>query len=476
MKKFLRSIIPETSRIRLAYHRAKALLAALLYGFPAKKLTVIGITGTDGKTTTVGMIVHILNECGIKAGALSTAFFRIGNEVRWNPTQKTSPSPFLVQKFLRTLVREGCTHAVLECSSHGLLQGRMNHTYPAVAGITNLSQEHLDYHGTIDEYISAKSLLFSMLRGKGTKVLHYSDQSLPLLQAIPSKDTLLYDKEETVIDSRISAPLNLWLEEISVTQEGSAATLVWDDRSASGTERHPLALRIHGAFNLENALCAIGCIRGVPAPPGLGTIIKSLQTFSGVGGRMERIDAGQNFSVYVDFTVTPKSYEATLTTLRSMLPEGRRLLVLTGSCGDRMKEKRPVIGRICTTLADITVVTNEDPYSEDPEAIIDSILTGVSEDVVILKSTESIRENGIASGSGNARVCLRISDRLEAIRLILREAKEGDIVLLCGKGSDTSMMTSVGQVPWNEREIVRDVLQTVNAKAKSRLQWQTTES
>lgn len=476
MKKHLRSIIPETSFLRLAYHRAKALIAAIVYGFPGRKLTVIGITGTDGKTTTVGMAAHILNACGIKTGALSTAFFRIGSEVRWNPTQKTSPSPFLVQKFLRTLVREGCTHAVLECSSHGLLQGRMNHTYPSVAGITNVSEEHLDYHRSMEEYMRAKSLLFRMLRGNGTKVLHYSDQSLPMLQAIPSRETVLYDGEETAIDSRLGAPLNLWLEEIHVTQDGTTATLAVDDRSASGTKRFPLSLRIPGTFNLENALCAIGCVQSLADGPKFEAIVRSLNSFSGVAGRMERIDAGQNFAVYVDFTVTPKSYESTLTTLRSMLPEGKRLLVLTGSCGDRMKEKRPVIGGICSKLADIVVVTNEDPYSEDPEAIIDSILTGVSADTIVLRDPLDVRSGEITQENRSRKICLRVSDRLEAIRLILTEAKQNDIVLIAGKGSDTTMMTAHGQVPWNEREIVRNVLATMNATTKSPSQEQIRES
>src|SRR5205085_1658573 len=124
MIRTLKRLIPETSPLRLAFHRAKAFAAALRYGFPARKLTVIGITGTDGKTTTVGITAHILNACGMKTGALSTAFFRIGNDIRWNATQKTSPSPFLVQKFLRELVDNRCIHAVIECSSHGLLQGR----------------------------------------------------------------------------------------------------------------------------------------------------------------------------------------------------------------------------------------------------------------------------------------------------------------------------------------------------------------
>ncbi len=459
MKKLLKSIVPELSPLRLAYHRTRALIAALWYGFPAKKLTIIGITGTDGKTTTVGMVAHILNECGIKTGALSTAFFQIGNDVRFNPTQKTSPSPFLVQKFLRDLVRAGCTHAVLECSSHGLLQGRLNHTYPSVAGITNVSEEHLDYHGTMEQYIQAKSILFTMLEGEGTKVLHYSDRSTETLRTVPSKKTILFDLEETKIDSRTGAPLNLWTEEISVTGTGSNAALVWDDRGSSGTQRLSLSLNIPGRFNLENALCAIGCICGLPSSPALSASVKALQTFKGVAGRMERIEEQQDFSVVIDFTVTPKSYESTLKTLRSMLAPGKRLLVLTGSCGDRMKMKRPIIGSLCAALADVVVVTNEDPYTEDPEKIIDEILTGVAGMMPIYKNTSEIPANVMnrdtTSGAGQSKFCVRISDRLLGLQWILSHAKTGDIVLIAGKGSDTTMMTAHGQIPWNEREIVR---------------------
>ncbi len=460
MRKLLKSIVPETSALRLSYHRAKSLIAAVWYGFPAKKLVVIGITGTDGKTTTVGMIAHILNDCDIKTGAFSTAFFRIGNDTKSNPTQKTSPSPFLVQKLLRDFVRAGCTHVVLECSSHGLLQGRLNYTYPKVAGITNLTSEHLDYHGSMKEYAQAKSILFRMLRGTGTKVLHYSDESYATLSNIPSERTMLFNLEEVEIDSRLGAPLNFSLEETTQTKNGSTATLVADGREASGSTRHALTLHIPGLFNMENALLAIGCVQGLPDSPPIPKIVTSLSTFSGVAGRMEKIVGGQDFSVFIDFTVTPKSYEATLSTLRSMLEPEKRLLVLAGSCGDRMKEKRPVIGRLCTTFADITVITNEDPYTEDPEAIIDSILTGVMPDVPIFR-------DDLAGTARHQKYCVRISDRLQAIQFILTEARTGDIVLLAGKGSDTTMMVKSGQVPWNEREIVRGVLRTVSARTKS---------
>jgi UDP-N-acetylmuramoyl-L-alanyl-D-glutamate--2,6-diaminopimelate ligase len=438
----LKRLIPEQHPARLLWHKSKAYAAAVQYGFPAKKLTVIGVTGTDGKTTTVGMIAHILNANKIPTGALTTAFFQVKHQITWNATQKTSPDPFVIQKFLRELVDTGCTHVVLEYSSHGLIQGRTLFTYPAVAGITNMSEEHLDYHKTMEEYIRAKGLLFEMLPPDGTKVLHYSDRSYkPLVAAGMYKtNTLTYNEHVIDIDDKIGPPMDLWLEGMHMTDHGSTANLVWLHRSPFLQKNYPLTLSIPGAFNLSNALCAIGCVKSLPDPLPMESIVQSLADFHGIPGRMERIVAGQDFSVFIDFTVTPQSYEATLSTLKKIVPEGKRLLVLMGSCGDRMKEKRPVIGKIASNYADILVVTNEDPYTEDPEKIMEEVWAGVDQ-----TKTDAHR----------------ISDRKEAIEFLLKEAKKDDIVILCGKGSDTTMWVKDGQIPWNEREITKEILQDI---------------
>ncbi len=401
--------------------------------FPARKLTVIGVTGTDGKTTTVSMVAHILQHAGIRVGALSTAFVQIRDSTEWNETQKTSPSPFLVQRFLRKLVREGCTHAVLEVSSHGLVQGRVNHTSPKVAAITNTSTEHLDYHGSIEQYRKDKSKLFTMLKGKGTKILNRDDATFKSYSEIPSDNSITYS---------LSSQANLWLTNISTTPTSCSAILFTNEqrgtlRHGSGQARNAeqLILPIPGSFNLENALCAIGCALVANVP--LSTCIDALKSFRGAPGRMELIDEGQDFSVYVDFTVTPAAYEKTLMTLREMIEPGKRVLVLTGSCGDRMHEKRPIVGEICSRLADIICVTNEDPYTEDPEKIIDEVWKGIDQ-------TQCEAH--------------RISDRREAMEYLLSKAQPGDAVILCAKGSDTMMWTAQGQVPWNEREIARELL------------------
>lgn len=432
MMRHLKKLIPEQHPARLLWHKSKALTAAVRYGFPAKKLTVIGVTGTDGKTTTVGMIAHILNANDIPTGALSTAFFQIKKEITWNATQKTSPSPFIIQKFLRRLVNEGCSHAVLEYSSHGLIQGRTLFTYPLIGAITNVSQEHLDYHGTMQEYIRAKGLLFHMLqKNGGTKVINGNDNTYATYSKIPTDWTIGYKTNGYFGAESAEKDLSLWTGPIQAGPQGSTAELFCTER----TGLHPLVLSVPGSFNMDNALCAIGVAHANGVD--LDECTRALKSFRGIPGRMERIDAGQNFSVFIDFTVTPQSYEATLSTLKTMLPADKRLLVLMGSCGDRMKEKRPVIGKIASGYADVLVVTNEDPYTEDPEKIIDEVWAGIDQ---------------------SQTKAHRIFDRKEAIEFLLKEAKKDDIVILCGKGSDTTMWVKTGQIPWNEREIVQTIL------------------
>ncbi len=428
----LKKLVPEQHPARLLWHKSKALAAAVRYGFPAKKLTVIGVTGTDGKTTTVGMIAHILNANDIPTGALSTAFFQIKNEITWNATQKTSPNPFIIQKFLRRLINEGCTHAVLEYSSHGLVQGRTLFTYPLIGAITNVSEEHLDYHGTMQEYMRAKGLLFRMLQKKGgAKILNADDRTYAAYSQIPTEWSISYSTVRPFDVSSDMHHLGIWSGPMKVEPRGSSAELF----STAGDTLHPLTLKIPGAFNMHNALCALSCAHA--AGIDIDECTRALQHFKGIPGRMERIDEGQDFSVFIDFTVTPQSYDATLSTLKAMLPEGKRLLVLMGSCGDRMKEKRPVIGRIASGYADVLVVTNEDPYTEDPEKIMDDVWAGIDQ---------------------SKTKAHRIFDRKEAIEFLLKEAKKDDIVILCGKGSDTTMWVKSGQIPWNEREITKELL------------------
>ena len=383
--------------IRLAWHGAKALVAAVRYGFPARKLSVIGITGTDGKTTTVAMLHHILQDSSYKVGILSTAFVQIGEQRKWNETQKTSPSPFYILKFLRDCVKAGCTHAILEISSHGLVQKRLNFTWPTIAAITHLSPEHLDYHGTMEQYAKDKGILFQMLKGEGTKVLNADDQTFELYQSIPSEKTLLWSK----------------------------------------AQRNEVSLSIPGEYNLDNALCALRCAEAIGVD--LEKAKYALQSFKGLPGRLEQIDVGQPFSLFTDFTVTPNAYKETLKAGQEIAGDYNRLLVLAGSCGNRYEEKRPEIGSICAELADVLVLTSEETYTEPDEDIIADICTGIPDGSVELH---------------------QIIDRREALEFILKETKEGDVVILCGLGGIATRMTINGQIPWNEKEIVEGILRS----------------
>ncbi len=419
----LKKLIPDRHPARLAWHHAKALVAAARYGFPAKKLTVIGITGTDGKTTTVSMIAHILHERGIACGALTSAAVRVKDLLEPNPSQKTSPSPFVVQKFLRRLVDAGCTRAVLEYSSHGLVQGRLDWTWPVVAGITNTSEEHLDYHKTMEQYRRDKWLLFRMLGNRGTAVLNADDGSFFLYRTLPQPHAVHAYSPSKQLTNIVSAP------------SSCSATAQID-----GTA-HELRLSIPGTFNLENALCALGCTSalGIPLPDA----ITAIKTFVGTAGRMERIEEGQPFSVFVDFAITPQAFEKTLATVRAMVGKDHRVLVLTGSCGDRMKEKRPVIGRLCSQLADVTVITDDESYEEDPRKVMEEVWAGVDQ-----TTTDAHK----------------IFDRREAIAFILAQARPGDVVVLCGLGSYPTRMTPNGPIPWNEQMITRTLLRELSAK------------
>lgn len=421
----LKRLVPERHPIRLGWHYVKAFAAALRFGFPARKLTVVGITGTDGKTTTVMMIAHILRSSGKRVGVISTTAFHIDDRIELNVTQKTSMSPFIVQKKLRQMVNAGCEFAVVEVSSHGLVQGRVHHIYPAVAAITNTSPEHLDYHKTMEQYRRDKGKLFSMLKGSGTKVLNRVDETFGIYSQIPSSETITYGKEGN----------DLWITDVASLPDGCRCKL---HTNLGGVNN--LTLSIPGTFNLENAQCAIGCAMALGIP--LESCIDALKGFRGVEGRLQRIDEGQSFNVYVDFTVTPEAYRRTLETLRGMTPAGKRVLVLASSCGNRMPEKRPLIGKIAGDLADVVVVTSDETYGEPHGKIMDEIWAGIDQDDAI---------------------AFRVPDRREAIEFILAQAQEGDSVALCGMGGVTTMMTAKGQIPWDEAKIARDVLCSLRA-------------
>ena len=427
----LKYLIPDRHPLRLAWHQFKALFAALRYGFPARNLTVIAITGTDGKTTTVAMTAYILHKSGIAVGAVSTSFFQIKDVTEENPTHKTSISPFIFQKFLRRCVQEGCTHVVTEISSHGLVQHRNDFLWPHVAAITNISPEHLDYHGTMEQYKKDKAILFRMLQKDGVSVLNANDETYEEYRTIPARRRIAWSSSHGFASGMDDRECAFWASGIQEEPSGISAEI----HESTEDESWPLHLKIPGLFNLENALCAISCSNAVGIE--IDRAVASLESFPGVPGRMERVDVGQPFAVYVDFTVTPNAYQKTLSAIRATLAPGARLLVLTGSCGNRMPEKRPMIGTIVSELADVVVVSEDETVTEDQHKVIDEVWAGIDQRAVDAH---------------------KIFDRREGIRFLLNSAQPGDAVALCGMGACTTMQTKEGLRPWDEREVARELL------------------
>ncbi len=437
MLRKLKTLMSDTNPLRLWYHKAKAMLATFRYGWPSKQLTVICVTGTDGKTTTVAMIAHLLHHAEKKVGAATSAFFEVNGVREHNSLQKTTVPPFALQRFLKRLVNEGCEYVVLESSSHGLVQGRLWGIQPSIAVITNISEEHLDYHKTMDAYIDAKGLLFHALRGKGTKILNRDDRTYERYKEIPSDNTITYSPAG-------NTQSDLWISDVQASPQESLALF------HDGTMTGQMTLHIPGIFNLANAMASVAAGKAIGLS--LSQCMEALPSFHGAPGRMERIEEGQSFTVLIDFTVTPAAYEATLRSVVAMKKPTSRVLVLTGSCGDRMKEKRPVVGKLCSEYADIVVVSNEDPYTEDPQTIIDEVFAGIRPDMPLVHASSSDFPTTFA---------LQIPDRRTAIRFLLAHARPDDIVLFCGKGGDVTMTTAQGKIPWDEEKIVREELRSV---------------
>jgi len=417
---FIRKVVPERSFIRLSWHYAKAFVAALLNWFPARKITVIAVTGTDGKTTTVGMIHHILMSSGRRVGSASTAFLQVMNECQENETHLTSLSPFVLQGFLKRLVKEKCEYAVIEASSHGLVQGRSNHTYPSVSAITNVTSEHLDYHKSIEQYREDKGKVFKMLKGSGVKVLNGGDESVKEYLEIGSEETVVYGSSE---DN------DLYLSDVNADEFTTSAKIHVRD------EVFDLRLNIPGVFNLENALCAISCTSSVGIS--IDECIRFLESFKSLPGRMERIDEGQNFHAFVDFAVSSNSYRKTLETLQKIVGDTGRVMVLCSSCGNRMKEKRPEIGKIASECADVVVVTEDETYGEDPMKVLEEVWSGVDQ---------------------SKAEAHKIEDRKEGIRFLIKNAREGDAVVFCGMGPFSTMNKLEGSIEWDERKVVREII------------------
>ena len=396
------------------YHAALAYIGAVIYGFPSRSMKVIGVTGTKGKSTTVFLITKILEEVGEPVATIGSLGFKIRNKEWPNTLKMTMPGRFKLQKFLAEAKRAGCKFVVLEVTSEGIKQKRHLGIKFDCAVFTNLHKEHIESHGSFENYYKAKQELFAIT--KNTHVLNSDDPHLKLFGGFPAKRKIFFG---------ISAG-DMRASNIKIKSEGASFEIY-------GT---PFTTKLSGQFNILNCLAAlsVGAMYGIDLPK-MKPVLESIEF---IPGRMEFIQR-KPFSVVIDYAHTPDSLKAVYKTLREQTANGCKLICVLGAAGGgRDKWKRPEFGRIASEYCDEIILTNEDPYEEDPNQILSEIKSG------IINYQSSI---------------INILDRREAIRTALTSAKEGDMVIITGKGSETSMAVAGGKkIPWSDRDVVRELL------------------
>jgi UDP-N-acetylmuramoyl-L-alanyl-D-glutamate--2,6-diaminopimelate ligase len=407
----LKKIIPEpiVRLCRPLYHRVLAFLMAFSYGFPARELTVIGITGTKGKSTTAEMLFSILREAGYKTALLSTIRFAIEDDSEPNRYKMTLQGRGFAQAFMRKARTAGCTHVIIEITSESVLQYRHWFLDLDALIVTNIQREHIESHGSFANYVAAKRTIVETLSRSPKKV-----RVLVANADIPETNSFLSLPVSRAIGFSASELENLVLDEKHV-----AFTYL-------GTR---VSIPIPGRFNACNALAAIKLAEAFGILPWVSGC--ALAWLPIVSGRVERIENGQDFTVIVDYAHTPDSLQA----LYDTFPERRKICVLGNTGGGRDSWKRPLMGRIADTCCDVVILTNEDPYDEDPRSIVEAM------------TPEMHRAPEI------------IMDRREAIRAALRAAHTGDAVLISGKGTDPFIMGPKGsKEPWSDAQVVREEL------------------
>ncbi len=435
--------LPELGLPQLVVDRSLAALAdaaAWSYGNPSHELGVVGITGTDGKTTTSFLAVAALEAAGLSAGLVGTVETKIGASREPNPEHMTTPGAPELQRALRAMVGAGNAAAVVETTSHGLAADRVRGIAYDVAILTNLSHEHLEFHGTWEAYRDAKLSLFERLavsernpRKAGpawpkTAVVNVDDPTAGLFVGVAQEAGARIVTYGTDAAADVRATRS--------EEDARRLRVAYDAPSGPGT----LELRLAGRFNVHNALAVVALGEALDLDP--VAVRAGLETVEGVPGRMERVDAGQPFAVVIDYAHSPASLEAVLGILAPVAAaRGGSLIAVFGSAGERDVEKRPMMGRIAAEHARLVIATDEDPRGEDRETILDEIARGAE-----------------SAGRRRGHDLLLIADRPAAIAAAFERARPGDVVLLAGKGHERSIIGPGGPVAYDERRTALDAL------------------
>ncbi len=410
-----------------------------MYRRPSRRLIVIGVTGTKGKSTTVALISRILENAGHTVGVIATTHFKIGEHEWVNETKQTMPGRFRLQQLLREMVAYGCQYAIVETSSEGIAQFRSAGIDYDVAVFTNLSPEHIESHGSYERYRDAKLALFRSLMQHPHKQLNGSiipkvaainadDGEASLFLNIPVDRTFTYSLEP----ERPEPPAS------DVHTIGHHIKLL-HDHTEFVIDHQLFRTWMLGRFNVANCLAALSV--GLSQQVSLPLIKEALEANVQIPGRLEEIANDRHIRVFVDYAHEPASLEAAYQAITALAPK-RIIAVLGSQGGGRDQAKRPIMGRLAAQYADCVIVTNEDPYDEDPQRIIDAVAAGA-----------------VAGGKTLDNNCYKILDRKKALAAALDLAKPGDVVIATGKGSETVMAVAGGKlVPWDDREAIADLL------------------
>ncbi len=433
-------------------------IAASFYNQPARSLTVIGVTGTDGKTTTSNIIYKILIAAGIKAGMISTVNAVIGEETLDTGLHVTTPDAHDVQKYLAQMVEAGLTHVVLETTSHGWAQHRIDACEFDIAVITNITHEHMDEHGGYENYRAAKARLFESLEWTRAKpqgnlrlaVLNQDDlRSFNFLSKLIKTEQINYG---------LTKKADIQGENFEYSSSGisfDAILRVGKWGVVDEDTKLKVTSKLVGAYNVSNCLAALAVtVYGLGIKPEIAA--QGIAALDGISGRMETIDWGQNFTAIVDFAHTPNALKSALEAGRKM--SAGRVIAVFGSAGLRDREKRRMMAETSVKLADVTILTAEDPRTESLSGIL-----------------EEMAQGAILKGGAEGETFWRIPDRGEAIRLAVNMAKTGDVVLICGKGHEQSMCFGRTEFLWDDRIALKSALADLLGRARLERQYLPTQ-
>jgi len=435
---FFKKLFPQKLK-NYGKHLPAAVLANLSYQRPSKKLKLIGVTGTDGKTTTSYLIHYFLTRAGFKTGLVSSILAKIGAEEVSTGFHVTTPSPIKLQGFLKKMLKQKVNYAVLETTSHGWDQFRLWGCRFEVGVLTNITHEHLDYHHTYEQYLAAK---FKLLLASQKAVVNADDESFDYIKRKLKKPTLTYG---------IKNQANLRALRIKQSLRGTRFVLLIEKGKFQG--RYEIKTALLGEFNVANQLAAIGA--GITFGLSPIKMAEWLLEFPGVVGRMENINNKKGVKAYIDFAHTPNALKSALTTLRQIMPKSKKLIVIFGAAGLRDSQKRPFMGQVAARLADYAVFTSEDPRTEDPQKIIKEISKGARSQSWKKLSKRKAKIGRLAQSRG----FFVLPHRQEAINFAIRKlASKGDFVISCGKGHERSMCFGKTEYPWSEHKAVEVAL------------------